>query len=353
VHQAQRLLIVIHHLAIDGVSWRIVLEDLQTGYEQLRRGETPQLPRKTTSYKYWAHRLTEYAPSAALRDAVSYWHTTAHTRVVPLPVDHPAGRDANTEASSRTVSVALSEAETRALLYEVPEAYRTQINDVLLTALVQALAPWTGGRSLRVDLEGHGREALFDEVDLSRTVGWFTSIFPVLLDLEGAASPGDALQAIKEQLRAIPNRGIGYGVLRYLRGDPVVAEQLRALPQAEVSFNYLGQFDQLLPEGASFAPARESRGPVHSPWGTRRHLLDVLGSITGGQLHLVWTYSAQVHQRAIIERLAEGYVEALRALIAHCQSPAAGGYTPSDFPLAQLDQDELERVFEEVEFEEE
>jgi non-ribosomal peptide synthase protein (TIGR01720 family) len=159
------------------------------------------------------------------------------------------------------------------------------------------------------------------------------------------------LQLLKEQLRAIPNRGLGYGMLRYLCGDPAVAAQLRGLPQAEVSFNYLGQFDQVLPDGSPFGPARESRGPVHSPRGTRRYVLEVTGSIAGRQLQLVWTYSAHLHHRATIARLAQAYLAALQALIRHCQSPEAGGYTPSDFPLAQLEQDELDKVFEEVEFE--
>jgi len=351
-HKSNRLLIVVHHLAIDGVSWRILLEDLQTGYQQLSRGEMLQLPPKTTSSTYWAQRLTEYAQSAALQEELAYWLAEARTHVVPLPVEYPEGRSANTEVSSCTVLVGLSEEETRALVQEVPEVYHTQMNDVLLTALVQTFAQWTGVRSLLIDQEGHGREALFDEVDLSRTVGWFTSIFPVLLDLGEAASPGDALKAIKEQLRAIPNRGLGYGVLRYLWGDAALTEQLRALPQADVSFNYLGQLAQVLPEGSLFGPARESRGPAHSPRGTRRHLLDVMGSIAEGRLQLVWTYSAHVHSGATIARLAQAYIEALRSLIRHCLSPEAGGYTPSDFPLAQLDQGELDKAFEEVEFEE-
>jgi amino acid adenylation domain-containing protein/non-ribosomal peptide synthase protein (TIGR01720 family) len=336
-HQSARLLLVIHHLAVDGVSWRILLEDLQTAYQQLCRGETIQFPPKTTSFKYWSQRLFEYAQSQEL----DYWLATSESFVTRLPVDYVAGKDANTVASAGNVVVTLSSAETRALLQSVPQAYKTQINDVLLTALVQAFAQWTGTDNLLVDLEGHGREEIFDGVDLSRTVGWFTTLFPVLLDLKDLENPGSALKAIKEQLRSIPNQGIGYGLLRYLKEDAQIAEQLRSLPQAEVSFNYLGQFDSLLSPDGMFAPAKESSGAEHSHLGSRSHLLEVNAFVAEGQLQVNWTYSSNLHQQATVESLAQGFVTALQVLIAHCQSPEAGGYTASDFPLAKLDEQKL------------
>jgi non-ribosomal peptide synthase protein (TIGR01720 family) len=234
------------------------------------------------------------------------------------------------------VGVVLSGEQTQVLLQEVPPVYHTQINDVLLTALLQGVARWTGERSLLLDLEGHGREELFEEVDLSRTVGWFTTLFPVRLEL-GARSLGEVLKAVKEQLRAIPYGGLGYGVLRYLHPDPEVRAALQARPQAELSFNYLGQLDAALSDSALFGPAPENSGPPYSPLGRRPYLLEVNGFVLGGQLHLQWTYSTRVHRRPTVERLARGCLEALEALIAHCQSPEAGGFTPSDFPLARLD----------------
>nr|MBA2525657.1 non-ribosomal peptide synthetase [Pyrinomonadaceae bacterium] len=329
-----RLLLVIHHLAVDGVSWRVLLEDFQRAYEQLSRGEVIELPPKTTAFKEWAGRLGAYGQSAAVREELDYWRGVCQA-VAPLPRDYPADPAANTVASAAHVSVALSEERTQALLQEVPPVYHTQINDVLLTALVQSLAPWTGQRTLLLDLEGHGREELFEEVDLSRTVGWFTTLFPVPLELETQA-PGETLKSVKEQLRAIPHGGIGYGVLRYLHPDPAVRAALRGLPQAEVSFNYLGQLDAMLSEGSLFRSAPESSGLPHSPRGQRPHLLDINGFVAGGRLQLQWTYSTRVHRRATVEHLAQGFLEALEALIAHCQSPEAGGFTPSDFPLARL-----------------
>jgi hypothetical protein len=223
-----RLLLVIHHLVVDGVSWRVLLEDLQAAYTQLQRGADIVLPPKTTSFKEWAERLAAYARSDTPRDELAYWLADDPATHARLPLDRLDGE--NVLAAARSVSVTLGVEETRALLREVPQAYRTQINDVLLAALVQAIGQWTGDRTLLVDLEGHGREDLFADVDLSRTVGWCTSIFPVRLDLSEADGPGAALKAVKEQLRRVPRRGIGYGLLRHLAGDAEISARLEARP---------------------------------------------------------------------------------------------------------------------------
>jgi amino acid adenylation domain-containing protein/thioester reductase-like protein/non-ribosomal peptide synthase protein (TIGR01720 family) len=344
-NKPNRLLLIIHHLAIDGVSWRILLEDIQTAYEQLQRSEAIQLPPKTTSFKQWAELLAQYAQSAAVQQDSDYWFAQPRWQVFQLPVDFPRGD--NTVASARTISVALSVAETQALLQKVPATYQTQINDVLLTALVQAFEQWTGNNRLLVDLEGHGREEIFDDVELSRTVGWFTTHFPVLLNLGEASDRGEALKAIKEQLRGIPNRGIGYGVLRYLSRDQAIGSKLQALPQAKVIFNYLGQSDQVLSESSLFAPAQESSGPNRSLRGSRCYLLDINAIVSGGQLQINWTYSKAIHRRATIESLAENFLLALRSLVAHCletpllDAPAARGYTPRAELLAALNADSV------------
>ena len=330
-----RLLLIVHHLAVDGVSWRILLEDLQIAHQQISQGSSIQLPPKTTSFQYWATQLIQYGQSETLQKEVDYWLSQSFQSVIPI--DFP--EEDNTMAKADTVSVALTESETQALLQEVPAAYKTQINDVLLTAVVQAFAQWTGEYSLLVDLEGHGREDLFKDVDLSRTIGWFTTIFPVRLRLERSDIPGNALKAIKEQLRGIPNRGVGYGILRYLGDQDAVCWQ----QQAKVRFNYLGQTDQMLQQSTLFALAHESKGPGRSLKGTRRYLIDINGIITDGQLSVSWTYSQALHRPITIETLAKNFIDALRALITHCQSPEARGYTPSDFSEANLDQQELDQ----------
>ena len=334
-----KLLLVIHHLAVDGVSWRILLEDLQTALKQLQRGEVIRLPLKTTSFQQWAERLSAYAQSDTVAQEQSFWLSgVASSR---LPVDLPEG--ANTVASARSVEVALTAEETRALLQQVPEVYRTQINDVLLAALAQSFARWTGVPRLLLDLEGHGREDIGHELDLSRTVGWFTSLYPA--EIEAPSAPvGEVLKAVKEQLRRTPNRGFGYGLLRYLREDPALVARLESLPRAEVVFNYLGQFDQSLQRSALFDLSSHSPGPTLSPRAQRTHVLEITGLVTGGQLRFSWAYSENLHHRSSIEELSRGFLDALRALIAHCLEPDAGGRTPADFPLAGLTQAALDRL---------
>ncbi|HCF27707.1 MAG TPA: non-ribosomal peptide synthetase, partial [Cyanobacteria bacterium UBA11049] len=339
-----RLLIIIHHLVVDGVSWRILLEDLQTAYQQLSQGEEIQLPAKTTGFKQWAEKLSEYAYSPGLRSELEYWQNQTQKQIIYLPTDFSENQNANTVASARTVSVSLSSEETQALLQEVPKAYQTQVNDVLLTALVQACAQWTGDNLLLLTLEGHGREDIFPEVNLSRTVGWFTAQFPVLLSLGDAFSPGDTLKTIKEQLRNIPQNGINYGVLKYLNQN----SNLQVTPQPQLKFNYLGQFDQVLPDSSIFQLADQTTGPNRSLQGSRSHLLEIDGMVTSGKLQLNWIYSQNIHHPTTIERLAESFIEALRRLIAHCQSQEAGGYTPSDFPEAELSQTELDKLLAKI-----
>jgi amino acid adenylation domain-containing protein/non-ribosomal peptide synthase protein (TIGR01720 family) len=342
IDKRARLLIVIHHLVVDGVSWRILLEDLQTAYQQLAHGKVIALPAKTTSFKDWSNKLTEYAQSETIKSEVAYWLNESRAAVSPMPVDYTQG--ANTVETASTVTVSLNEVQTRALLQDVPKAYNTQINDVLLTALALVLSRWTNSKSVLFNLEAHGREDIIDDVDLSRTIGWFTTIFPVLLELGATENPADALKSVKEQLRAIPNKGIGYGLLRYLIQDAEIAAQLEALPQAEISFNYLGQFDQLLNTSSWMQLVSESTGHSHGLQNNRAHLLDINSVIAGERLQIDWTYSPNIHQHATIESLAQEFVKTLLGLIAHCSSPESGGYTPSDFSLVKLNQLEIDQL---------
>ncbi|WP_407882827.1 amino acid adenylation domain-containing protein, partial [Scytonema sp. NUACC26] len=346
-NQPGRLLFIIHHLVVDGISWRILLEDLVTAYQQVKRGEAIKLPLKTTSFQYWSDRLIEYGQSEVLFTELDYWLSESNFKVTVLPVDYPSATEENTIASTATVSLSLSEEQTRALLQDVPSAYNTQINDVLLTALMQSFAQWTGERSLLVDLEGHGREDLFEDVDLSRTVGWFTTLFPICLQLEEVNHSGETLKSVKEQLRRIPNRGIGYGVLRYLNKNAAIHKKLQALPQAQVSFNYLGQFDRVLSASDVLGLVKDFKAE-QSLLNRRSHLLGISGFIRAGKLEMTWAYSEKVHNRDTIERLAFRFIEALKTLIAHCQSPESQGYTPSDFSAAKLNQQQLDKFLSKI-----
>ena len=270
-----RLLLAIHHLAVDGVSWRILLEDLQTAYGQASRGEQLELAARTSTFKRWSESLAEYAGSTELQLQAGYWLQQGSEQSGRLPVDYDNGE--NTVASSRSVEVKLSQGETQALLQEVPKAYHTQIQEVLATALALALKGWTGADSLLVDMEGHGREEVVAGVDVSRTVGWFTSIYPVRLEVAGN-EVGTALKSIKEQLRGVPERGIGYGVWKYLKADEGERARLGEMAEAEVSFNYLGQFDQVL-SGGAFRAATESSGAAQVGHEKRNHLLAISGMV--------------------------------------------------------------------------
>jgi len=361
----QRLLVLAHHLVVDGVSWRILLADLQQAYRQLQRGEPVRLPPKTTAFKTWAQRLQDYARSEALRSQLDYWQTVVAAPTVVLPLDFPDG--SNRIADAQTIASELSQSETQALLQEVPAAYHTQIDEILLTALAMAvldpdycaIAGQLNGQeaALRVDLEGHGREDLFEDIDLSRTVGWFTTLFTVCLRLDSSQGLGDRIKSVKEQLRRVPQEGIGYGVLRYLSRASTwcafrpeedlpcrVASAFPSATRAQLRFNYLGQTDTALTDKDGLSPAAESPGRGRSDRGWRPYLLDISGWVSEGQLRLRWDYSGAIHRRETVERLANGYLQALRSLVRHCQSPEAGGFTPSDFPDADLDQSDLDQL---------
>ncbi|HEY0079208.1 MAG TPA: SDR family NAD(P)-dependent oxidoreductase [Pyrinomonadaceae bacterium] len=339
--RTQRLLLLVHHLVMDAISWRILLEDLGSAYEQLGKGESVSLGAKTTSYKSWAERLEQQAQADGVRRDLAYWLADERKGVAPLPLDFEVDRQANTEESARTLQVVFDADETRDLLQHVPQAYHTQINDVLLAALALAVKRWSGQSSVLIDLEGHGRDGLLDDADVTRTVGWFTTIYPVLLKADGGEDLARTLVGVKEQLRTQPTPSVNYGLLRYMHADRQVGEQLAAMPQAGMSFLYLGQVDQGLPESTPFVGASESAGATISPRAIRSHPLTVNGLVAGGRLQLDWTYSENLHRRSSVERLAEAYRQSMRDLIAHCLNTTGDTFTPSDFPDAELSQDDL------------
>ncbi|MFI9379912.1 non-ribosomal peptide synthase/polyketide synthase [Kutzneria sp. NPDC052558] len=306
-----KLLIEAHHLVVDTVSWRILAEDLRSAL----RGEP--LPAKTTSFQEWSRRLAEFAATGGFDDELPHWKSLSSGDSLPVDAD-----GVNTRGSVRTITVGLDAEHTRALLQDVPGVYRTQVNDVLLSALGHILGGWTGRDRVLVDLEGHGREQLFEDVDLSRTVGWFTSIFPV--ELVTGADWDKTLKAVKENLRSVPRRGIGYGALRHLTGAAPAVDP-------EISFNYLGQFSGDGSIGGSADPGQR-----------RPHLLDVIALVQHDRLELTWHYSDQVHAEATVRGLADGMVNALKDIVRHCARPGVGGRTPSDFPLARLSQSDVD-----------
>ncbi|WP_158806525.1 non-ribosomal peptide synthetase, partial [Streptomyces sp. NRRL WC-3774] len=339
------VLVVAHHLVVDAVSWPVLLEDLASAYEQAAEGAQTVLPPKTTSFVRWAQRLEELAGTPEIAAEAEYWHETeAQATALPRDTSGP-----NTVAAAQDVVTTLGTEHTQRLLREVPQAFRTQINDVLLSALGAVLTEWSGTPSVVVDVEGHGREEVGADIDVSRTVGWFTSVHPVALSSAGDGDPGDLLRRTKEYLRAVPRKGLGYGLLRYLT-DWTPAPG----PGAEVSFNYLGQSGDQGPDREAtedtrrFRPGRGSLGRPWSTEGDRAHLIDVNCRVAGGALEMTWTYGGEVHEQETVRRLAQRYIEILTELIAYCCRPEVGGHTPSDFPLAALDQAGLDHIEEQL-----
>ncbi|HEX8592566.1 MAG TPA: non-ribosomal peptide synthetase [Pseudomonas sp.] len=333
----QQLLLAIHHLVVDGVSWRILLDDLQSAYRQ------QALPAKTSALRDWTQRLHTYAVSEPLREELHWWQSQLRESR-SLPFDHPQGRQTNAQA--QTLSVRLDTQHTRQLLQQAPAAYRTQVNDLLLAALARVVCRWTGESAALIQLEGHGRETLFDDLDLTRSVGWFTSAYPLRLvpqDVNSCAGFAPSIKAIKEQLRSVPHKGLGYGVLRYL-ADDACRQAMAALPQALMTFNYLGQFDQSFTDEALFKPLDADVGPTHDENAPLPNALSIDGQVYGGELVLRWTFSCERFNLATIEALASDYLAELQGLIAHCLADDAGGLTPSDFPLARLSQQQLDAL---------
>ncbi|MFD7192945.1 amino acid adenylation domain-containing protein, partial [Streptomyces sp. NPDC059914] len=339
---APRLFLAVHHIVMDGVSWRVLLEDLATAYTHLSEGRPAGLGARTSSYQQWAERLTAYVRGGGLDPEVAHWRSVDVANAPALPVDHPAGR--NVTAAEQTVEVRLDRAETDALLHRVPSVYRTRINDVLVAALGRSLTSWTGAERLVIGLEGHGREELFDDLDLSRTVGWYTTHFPVALSFPDGSGWGGTIKSVKEQLHAVPGHGLGYDALRFLSPPGSPGHALRTDPLPPISFNYLGQWDGITAQDGLVRDRLPALGQDHAADEPRPYLLDVVGMVEDGTLGFTWIFSGEVFDRSTVERVAREHLVALRSLLEHCQDPSSGGATPSDFPLARLDQSAVDRI---------
>lgn len=333
----QRLLLAIHHLVVDGVSWRILLEDLAFAYDQLERGSPVALPPKTDSYASWAERLHGYAAIAEIAAELPHWLDCDAGASLPCDDDHDS---VDCVGDGGEVSLVFDAEVTSRLLEQAPAAYRTQVNDLLLAALVRTISRWSQHDEVMVELEGHGREDIFPDADVSRTVGWFTTAFPVRL--KDAVDEASLIKEVKETLRAIPNRGLGYGVLRYLGSEPQ-RHALAQLAEPQIVFNYLGRFDSSIGSTQLFTFAPESVGPSRSASSRMRGWLNVTGLVREGRLELSFAYGRKRYRSATVERLATHYEAALRELVTHCCN-GAFGLTPSDVPLAGLAQADLDRL---------
>jgi natural product biosynthesis luciferase-like monooxygenase protein/amino acid adenylation domain-containing protein/non-ribosomal peptide synthase protein (TIGR01720 family) len=311
-----RLFLVIHHLVVDGVSWRILLEQFQEALKQpaFHPGT------KTSSFREWVDAMNAYSKELVVTAQLPYWESVAD-RYVPLPVDKEA---TVLWADRYTHTVTLDRELTRLLLLDVNKTYNTEINDILLSALVQTIHEWTGHTAVVIGMEGHGREFISADLDTSRTVGWFTSVYPLLLETTGALSSGDLIMSVKEQLRQVPSKGIGYGLLRY-------STALRA--RWDVVFNYLGQADNVLEGNAFLHPAKEHPGDNIGPDYPAATRLDINSVITDGVLTLYWGYADAEYEASTIPHISARFISHLTDLIRHCVKTEKQ-FTPADYGLS-------------------
>ncbi|GGS36128.1 non-ribosomal peptide synthetase [Actinokineospora fastidiosa] len=361
-----RVLVVAHHLVVDGVSWRIITDDLAAAWSAVAEGRAPELPEVGTSFRRWAEHLTAHAHTEQRVSELDFW-TEVLDEYDPLLGDRPLDPTQDTVGAVAYATETLPAALTGPLLTTVPNLYQAGVNDVLLTGLALAVARWRGDRgidddgttSVMVDLEGHGREDSVAPVDLARTVGWFTSRYPVRIDPgevpdldTGGPGVGAALKRVKEQLRAVPDNGIGYGLLRHLNHD--TRDTLADLLDPQISFNYLGRYASSGTTRAWSAVTDEGTvggadltGSRPDPATPLTHALSV-NAVTedhpdGPRLVVVWSWPRTLLAEADVRVLMARFTDALRGLVAHASGDAVGGLTPSDTGLVALTQDQLDR----------
>ncbi|SFR11785.1 non-ribosomal peptide synthase/polyketide synthase [Paenibacillus sp. cl130] len=338
-------------VSLDGVSWRILLEDLSNAYEQAVRGEAIQLPAKTDSFRVWSERLSAYADSPEMESEHAYWEQVNELAVsespqLPVSQEHS---DRFMQQDMGIVNVRLTKEETDQLLKQAHRAYNTEVNDLLLTGLGKTLSAWTGNEKVAILLEGHGREEILKDTDISRTIGWFTSQYPVLLRINREDDISGHIKRMKEMLRSIPRKGIGYGIWRYLsQNGPSGA----TYAEPQISFNYLGEFDQTLQHsGMHFSPY--SSGASTHELTQMSCVMDVGGLVTDGMLELSIQYNIKALQQNAAEQLAEQFKQNVLEVVQHCASREQSELTPSDVLLSDLSLEELNRMVEQIQSDEE
>jgi amino acid adenylation domain-containing protein/non-ribosomal peptide synthase protein (TIGR01720 family) len=336
---ADRLLFVAHHLIVDAVSWPLLLDDLEAAYRQAEAGGSAALP-PAIGIGRWSRALAAAARAETVTDQADHWRTLTRKATARLPVDLESSAVDTMEAAD-VVATQLSAELTAALIDEVPARGRARVDEVLIAALASTLGDWAEGETLALFLEGHGREPLEEGPDPTPVVGWLGSIFPVALTL-GQREPRKILASVKEELRAAPTRGLGYGLLRYLNPDEA-SRRRGSHPSSDVLFNYLGRMDR--------APSEETRLRITSPLGLSRgmnmrrpFLLEITALVFGGRLRIEWGFSRHRHRRSTMEGRAQSYLDHVATLVDSCLGDAPGDARPDDFPLANLDQAGLSKL---------
>ena len=332
------ILITLHHLICDGVSWRILLEDIQALFANPHENLSKVLEEKTNSYKDWAVALVDYTNSSALKEEIPYWKQIETNIKHTIKIENK--EHCTAISNSKCQQIKLSKEITALLLTTTHEAYKTEINDILMAALGTAFADVFGVKQLPVMMEGHGREPLFKNIDVSRTVGWFTCTYPVILDLADTNTPV-IVPLIKEKLRKVPNKGIGYGIIKYLSniGDEVNSTGLK--PQ--VLFNYLGQFDEV--EDSPLGNVFPFEGKTRSDKQKQIFDFDFSAIVSEGALQVSVSYLPERISEKVVSSLMQTFKKSLEEIVDYCNRSDEQHLTPSDLTIKGLSLNELKEIF--------
>jgi len=337
------LLICIHHLVVDGVSWRILLDDFILAYEQSMNNEEIEFQLKTDSFKDWCDKLQLYADSKKALEDKEYWKAMENREFGKLPCDHD-----NTDGRRKDLKVMtleLDEKNTGNLMKDANNAYNTQINDLLLAALGLSIGKWTGSDNVLIGMEGHGRENILEDMDITRTIGWFTSLYPVILDVSRREDIARTIKLVKENLNSIPHNGVGYGILKYVT-QYENKEDIEFSLNPELVFNYLGEFGQDSGENDIIDISNLSSGDSASENMEIKYSLEIVGELSDGRLNFNFYYDSSKFDSSTIERIIEDYRANLLMIADHCLEREGTEITPSDLTSKGLSIDDLDNIFE-------
>jgi amino acid adenylation domain-containing protein/non-ribosomal peptide synthase protein (TIGR01720 family) len=336
---ADKLLLIIHHLIVDGVSWRVILKDLAVetqviaSLQALQKGQEISLSAHSMSFPQWTHHLHTLTENSHWEKDVAFW-TKQQISNPDIPLDFPEGIADNKESSASQIECNFSKDETDSLLYELPRTRKVRIQEVLLAVLLSVVTEWTGESEILIALESHGRESDLTTVDVSNSVGWFTSLFPCKLKKTTSDLFGN-LESVKEQVRNLPHNGFSYGILSQ---KPELSLILPKIPQG-IIFNYLGQFDDNFSQTAAFTLASEDVGISRHPENRRTFQLEITSLIEEGKLQMRFGFSKALHREETIRSLADSFYRHLQMLASNRTQEYS--WTPADFPLAALNSEQL------------
>jgi amino acid adenylation domain-containing protein/non-ribosomal peptide synthase protein (TIGR01720 family) len=330
---SDKLLLIIHHLIVDGISWRVILQDLGIACNALQQQQEISLATHSVGFPQWTQHLHNLTENSTWEEEVAFWKQQ-HIAHSQIPLDFPDNIADNKESSATQIECNFSQDETDSLLYELPRTHKVRIQEVLLAVLLSVVTEWTGESNMLIALESHGRESDFTAIDISDAVGWFTSLFPCKLEKKDGIL--ETLASVKEQVRNLPNNGFAYGILSQ---KPEFASILPSIPEG-ILFNYLGQFDENFGSSAPFTPATEDVGLSRHPENKRAFQLEITSLIANGQLQMRFGFSKALHQEATIRRLADSFAKHLQILLATSRHQEYS-FTPGDFPLAALNAEQL------------